>query len=68
MTAALASPAVPSTPPTLLTVIETADLLRTTPKAIYTLVERGQLAGVVRVGRRVLVNRARLLASIGGAS
>ena len=41
-----------------LTVPETADLLRTTSKAIYTLIERGQLAGVVRVGRRVLVKRA----------
>lgn len=42
----------------LLTVKETADLLRTTPKAIYAKVERGQLAGVVRDGRRVLVKRA----------
>jgi excisionase family DNA binding protein len=42
--------------PTLLTVPETADLLRTTIKAIYASIERGQLPGVVRIGRRVLIN------------
>lgn len=40
----------------LMTVPEVAQLLRTTRKAIYTLVEREQLPGVVRLGRRVLVN------------
>jgi excisionase family DNA binding protein len=50
--------------PVLLTVDETADLLRTTRKAIYALVERGQLAGVRRLGRRVLVDRAELLDSL----
>jgi excisionase family DNA binding protein len=45
----------------LLTVPEVADVLRTSPKAIYAMVERGQLPGVVRLGRRVLVHRAILL-------
>lgn len=46
--------------PDLLTIEETAAYLRTTPKAIYHLIARGQLRGVVRVGRRVLVRRALL--------
>ena len=67
----LESPSTPSTSPAapeFLTVAETAELLRTTAKAVYTMVERGQLAGVTRIGRRVLVNRARLLKSLGDAS
>jgi excisionase family DNA binding protein len=55
----------PESPHVLLTVAETAALLRTTPKAVYAMIERGQLAGVVRVGRRVLVDRVRLLAALG---
>ena len=47
--------------PALLTVRETADLLRTTHTAIYAKVERGQLPGVVHVGRRVLINEQVLL-------
>jgi excisionase family DNA binding protein len=47
-----------------MTVQETATLLRTTPKAIYCMIERAQLAGVVRLGRRVLVRRDVLLASL----
>jgi excisionase family DNA binding protein len=47
--------------PVLLTVSETAILLRTTPKAIYTLIERGALPGVTRIGRRVLLRSADLL-------
>src|SRR5262245_47759435 len=42
--------------PSFLTVQETAELLRTSHKAIYARIERGQLPGVVRLGRRVLVN------------
>jgi excisionase family DNA binding protein len=48
-------------PPLLLTVAETATLLRTTRKAIYALVERGELPGVTRLGRRVLIHRGELL-------
>jgi excisionase family DNA binding protein len=47
--------------PLLLTVSETALLLRTSQKAIYTMIERGSLPGVTRVGRRVLVRSADLL-------
>ena len=45
----------------LLLVEEVALLLRTTPKAIYAMVARGQLPGVRRIGRRVLFCRATLL-------
>lgn len=44
-----------------LTVVEVAGILRTSPKAIYSMIERGQLPGVRRIGRRVLVKRADLL-------
>ena len=46
---------------TLLTPTEVAVLLRTSRKAIYTMIERGQLPGVVRIGRRVLVREDTLL-------
>jgi excisionase family DNA binding protein len=45
----------------LLTVEETAALLRTTRRAIYAMVERHQLPGVTRIGRRVLFRNADLL-------
>ena len=45
----------------LLTPDEVAALLRTTRKAVYAMIERGQLPGVVRIGRRVLVLEADLL-------
>ncbi len=45
----------------LLTVDETADLLRTTRTAVYALASRGQLPGVTRLGRRVLVRSQDLL-------
>ena len=47
--------------PYLLTADEVAALLRKTRKAIYVMVERGQLPGVVRIGRRLLFRRAELL-------
>jgi excisionase family DNA binding protein len=47
--------------PLLLTVDEAASLLRTSRAAIYALVARGQLPGVTRLGRRVLVDSADLL-------
>ena len=45
----------------LLTVSEVADVLRTSRKAIYAMIERGQLPGVRRIGRRVLIRRTDLL-------
>ena len=47
--------------PVFLTVDETADLLRTTRKAVYSMVERGQLSGVTRIGRRLLIRTRDLL-------
>lgn len=47
--------------PMLLTVEETAGLLRTSRKAVYAMAERGQLPGVTRIGRRLLVRRAALV-------
>ncbi len=51
----------PPSLPLLLTVSETAVILRTSPKAVYTMIERGALPGVTRLGRRVLVRSAELL-------
>jgi excisionase family DNA binding protein len=49
--------------PYLLTVEEVASTyLRTSRKAVYDMVSRGQLPGVTRVGRRVLFRRDHLLA------
>jgi excisionase family DNA binding protein len=45
----------------LLTARETAALLRTSRKAVYAMAERGQLPGVTRIGRRLLVRRDDLL-------
>ena len=50
-----------STPPLLLTPGEAGELLRTSRKAVYSMVERGQLPGVTRVGRRVLIHSRELL-------
>lgn len=55
------TPTAGQTLPLLLTVAETAALLRTTPKAIYAMIERGAVPGVTRIGRRVLVRSADLL-------
>ena len=47
--------------PILLTTDEAAELLRTTRKAVYAMIERQQLPGVIRVRRRVLVRADDLL-------
>ena len=46
--------------PVFLTPDEAANLLRTTRKAIYVKIERRQLPGVTRIGKRILI-RTRLL-------
>jgi excisionase family DNA binding protein len=47
--------------PVLLTVDEAANLLRTTRRAIYVMIERHQLPGLTRIGRRVLFRADDLL-------
>jgi len=51
----------PNSFPVLLTVDEAAGLLRTTRRAIYVMIARRQLPGVVRIRRRVLVRADDLL-------
>ena len=46
----------------LLTVDETAELLRKSRKAVYLMVSRGQLPGVTYIGRSLLIRRDDLLA------
>ena len=52
----------------LLTIDEVGTVLRTSRKAIYAMVERGQLPGVVRIGRRLLVREDALLDWLGQKS
>lgn len=47
--------------PRLLTVPEAGSLLRTTPKAMYARVQRRQIPGVTRIGRKVLIRTDTLL-------
>lgn len=54
--------------PLLLTVDELAELLRTTPQAVYVAAARAQLPGKVRIGRRLLFRRDEVLAWLGLAS
>ena len=51
--------------PELLTVDEVAAFLRTSTKAIYAMIERAQLPGIVRLGRRVLIRRDDLRKHVG---
>ena len=57
-------PSQPSQPDLqLLTAKELGTLLRTSTRAIYQMVQRGQLPGVIRLGqRRLLFDRAQVLA------
>jgi excisionase family DNA binding protein len=54
--------------PTLLTSGEVAELLRTTRKAVYAMVERKQLPGVIRIRRRVLFCEQALIDWLGQKS
>jgi len=58
---ALAETTKPSSLPSLLTVDEAAAFLRTSRRAIYAMVERGQIPGVVRVRRRLLFRADQLV-------
>lgn len=51
--------------PELLTVEEVAVILRTSVEAAYAQIARGQVAGVLRRGRRVFVRRDELRRSLG---
>ena len=61
-----ATSAAPTRLALLLTVAETAEVLRTSRKAIYDMAARGKLPGAVHVGRRLLVRRADLLGFLAG--
>jgi len=52
----------------LLTPDEVALMLRTTKKAVYAMIARHQLPGVVRIGRRVLVREDALIHWLGQKS
>jgi excisionase family DNA binding protein len=54
--------------PLLLTSGEVAELLRTTRKAVYAMVERRQIPGVIRLGRRVLFRQQSLVDWLGQKS
>ena len=47
--------------PLLLTPREAAAILRVTQKAIYMMIERAQLPGIIRIGRRVRIHRGELV-------
>jgi excisionase family DNA binding protein len=47
--------------PVLLDAAQVAEVLRTSKKAVYAMIERRQLPGVVRIGRRVLFREDALL-------
>ena len=64
----IVSPATAVTVPHLLTPREVAVVLRTSPQAIYAMVERLQLPGVVRIGRRVLIREDALVDWLGQKS
>ena len=55
------APANLANPPLLLNAEEVAQLLLVSKKAVYAMAERGQLPGVVRIGRRIRVRRTVLL-------
>lgn len=51
----------PETLPIYLTTDEAADLLRTTQKAIYARIERRQLPGVRKIGKKILIHSGELV-------
>jgi excisionase family DNA binding protein len=57
-----------SHPSTLMTVGDVADLLRTTPKAVYNMRYRGEIPGAVKIGSRLRFRREAVLEWVGRAS
>lgn len=57
------TPVPPAPAKPLLTIAEVAELLTKSKQAVYKMAERGQLAGVTRIGGRLYVRRADLLRS-----
>ncbi|MFN8177674.1 MAG: helix-turn-helix domain-containing protein [bacterium] len=51
--------------PPLLTPQDVAQLLRTSKRSVYSMAERAQLAGALRIGRRLRFRRDELLRSLG---
>ena len=47
--------------PVLLDTAQVAEVLRTSKKAVYAMLERGQRPGAIRIGRRVLFREDALL-------
>jgi excisionase family DNA binding protein len=54
--------------PLLLQASEVAQLIRVTPKAVYTMAERGEIPGVTRLGRRLRFRRDAIEAWIANAA
>ena len=54
--------------PLLLQASEVAQLLRITPKAVYTMAERGEIPGVTRLDRRLRLRRDAIEARIAAAA
>ena len=52
----------PAALPFLLCADEVASLLRVTRKAVYCMVDRGEIPGVTKIGRRIRFHRDDLLA------
>ena len=52
----------PAAPPEVITVDEAADLLRVDRRTVYSLIKRGKIPGVRRVGRSIRLSRTKLLA------
>ncbi len=55
----------PPVDPVVLTVDETAELLRCDRKTVYTAIERGKLPGARKIGRAIRIHRATLLDWLG---
>jgi excisionase family DNA binding protein len=52
--------------PVVMTVDEAADLLRVDRKTVYESIRRGELPGVVRLGRSIRISRGALLEFLAG--